>query len=49
MRLTEVLLMKELGLSKTEIDNMSTSLIFDYVIILSELKKQEKEKMEAKY
>ena len=48
MRLTEVLLMRELHLSKSEIDKMSTSLIFDYVVILSELKNQEKKQAEAK-
>lgn len=42
MRMTEVLLMRELHLSKSEIDKMPSSLIFDYVIILSELKNQEK-------
>ena len=39
--------MEKLGLSLTEINNMSQQRVYEYVIILSELGKMEKEKMEA--
>lgn len=45
MRLTEVLLMQELGLSLTEINNMISNRVHEYVIILDEIGKMKQEKM----
>lgn len=47
MRLTEILLMQELHLNISEIEQMSPERVYEYVIILSELGKIKKEKMEA--
>ena len=47
MRLTEVLLMKRLHIGLSDINNMTPHRIYEYVVILSELDKIEKEKMEA--
>jgi len=45
--MTEVLLMQELHLPLSEINDMSQQRVYEYIIILSELGKMRKEKMEA--
>ena len=47
MRLTEVLLMQELGQPLSEIERMTPQRVYEYTIILSEIGKMRKEKMEA--
>lgn len=41
MRMTEILLMRELGLSLTDIESMTPHRVQEYVIIISEIKKME--------
>lgn len=48
MRLTEILFMQELGLSLSDINSLSTQRVYEYVIILSEMGKMRKEKMEER-
>lgn len=47
MRLTEYLLMTTLHLSKTEIDSMTPRMVSEYIAIIGEVKRMEKERMEA--
>ena len=48
MRLTEIFLMQELGLSITDINGLSPHRVYEYVILLSEIGKIRKEKTEEK-
>lgn len=45
--ITEVLLMRELGLSFTEINNLSIKKVSEYIIIIDEIHNIEKKQMEA--
>ncbi len=47
MRITEYVLMSELHLSKSDIDNMTPKMVNEYMAIIHEVKKMEKEKSEA--
>lgn len=45
--ITEVLLMRDLGLSFTEINNLSIKKVSEYLIIIDEIHNIEKKQMEA--